>query len=287
MQEDTQVQTTPPLPGPTLVAQINAALATVGSDFYGASDPAAQAWPGSVWASTSDGLIKRRNGANTTWMPEGVLNRQHIPVFGPTDVPTQNIGPIYITGAGLATWNPSSSEYESEQQIDDAVQWLGTPIGGYITPLAPPPTDDIRFRYVLCTAGQTGVGGYNEGILTGESVSGSAPLLEATATVALAGSPFDGQAIHLINTEGRFVAPGVAEAHENDKMQVIVGATGWRYVSQGSSPKVTRPGVVRQAATNQAATDIEEEIFDSSLVARTGTHTQPRAHRLPHYRRIL
>lgn len=67
-----------------------------------------------------------------------------------------------------------------------------------------PPTDK-SYRFVELTAGKTGAGQYNEGCLTSESTSGSAPLVNSTAVVSLSGSPLLGQTIRLINTERRFM----------------------------------------------------------------------------------
>ena len=178
----------------------------------------------------------------------------------------------------------------------ESLQWLGTPIGGYITPLTPPPTDDPRFRYVLCTAGETGPGGYNDGVLTSESVMGTAPLVEATAVVDLDGSPFDGLTIHLINTEGRFVGAGAAEAFEDDSLQNITGRLriGTQAGLINDSPGAVAEGafargtkVTAGGSSGSSTLESFEVLFDASLVARTSDHTQPRAHRLPHYRRIL
>lgn len=173
------------------------------------------------------------------------------------------------------------------------LQWLGTPIGGYITPLTPPPTDDPRFRYVLCAAGEDGVGGYNEGILTDETITGSAPLITATATVSLSGSPLNGLTIHHINTEGRFVGAGEAEAFEDDSLQNITATlqvAGTRGLLDatavlGGAFKVG-PQSTGQVLMGPSPSGYDLG-FDASLVARTSDHTQPRAHRLPHYRRIL
>lgn len=73
-----------------------------------------------------------------------------------------------------------------------------------------PPTDNPLFRYVKLTAGLTGTGDYNEGCLTSESVTGSAPLVIATAVVSLAGSPMLGQTIDLLNTEERVLRAGTS-----------------------------------------------------------------------------
>ncbi len=169
--------------------------------------------------------------------------------------------------------------------LSSDLQWLGTPVGGYITPLTPPPKDDPRFRYVLCTAGETGSGKYNNGILTGETVTGTAPLVNAVATVSLAGSPFNGMSIHLINTEGRFVGAGASEAFEDDALQNIPGAlTG--VSATGASGAFTALGAGAASIVNEANSRMNIT-FDPSRVARTSDHTQPRTHRLPHYRRIL
>ncbi|KQV28088.1 hypothetical protein ASC97_06995 [Rhizobium sp. Root1203] len=77
-----------------------------------------------------------------------------------------------------------------------------------------------RGKYILLTAGLTGVGGYNNGLLTSESVTGSAPLVVATATVSLAGSALNGVVVRLLNTEGRIMRPGtVAGTLQDDAVQ--------------------------------------------------------------------
>ena len=178
--------------------------------------------------------------------------------------------------------------------INTKAGWLGIPVGGYITSAVPPPKDDPSFRYILCTAGQDGAGQYNEGILTGETVTGSAPLVNAIATVSLAGSPFNGQTIHLINTEGRFVGAGEAEAFEDDALQNITGSfsDGIDWVNASSMPTpigaFTRSTGSSSSSRNGTSNGAFQRIgLDASLVARTSDHTQPRAHRLPHYMRIL
>lgn len=176
-----------------------------------------------------------------------------------------------------------------------AVPWLGTPIGGYITSYDAPPTNDARFRFILCSAGNTGTGQYNEGVLTNETVTGTAPLVNAIATVNLAGSPLNGLSLHLVNTEGRFVGAGAAPAFEDDSIQNFVGeftfstaAGGYGVV--GLSGIVTGPfkrGATTQNTLSGQTGSGNTLAFDPSLVARTSDHTQPRAHRLVHYRRIL
>lgn len=107
------------------------------------------------------------------------------------------------------------------------LKWLSRAIGEiyFVTGTAAngydhPPKDSDLFRFALLTAGEDGSGEYNEGILTSESVTGSAPLVVATAVVSLSGSPLNGRTINLINTEKRVLrastSPGTVE---NDQMQ--------------------------------------------------------------------
>lgn len=95
--------------------------------------------------------------------------------------------------------------------LDDP--WYSVPLGmilGLDMGLAAftPPPRDKTYRYLLLSAGATGSGQYNEGIVTGEAVSGAWPVVNATGVVNLAGSPFNGLTIRMINTERRFIRPG-------------------------------------------------------------------------------
>lgn len=67
-----------------------------------------------------------------------------------------------------------------------------------------PPTNNAGFRYIKLTASDS----YNTGVLTSESVTGSAPTITATAVISLAGSPLNGRTVQLLNTERRFLRAG-------------------------------------------------------------------------------
>lgn len=105
-------------------------------------------------------------------------------------------------------------------QPEDADPWAMQPIGSLIaansgvTGFSAPPKDKA-YRYILLTAGQTGSGAYNNGILTSETVSGSAPNVSATAVISLSGSPLNGSTVRLLNTERRFIRPGSPGTLEN------------------------------------------------------------------------
>lgn len=124
---------------------------------------------------------------------------------------------VCLDGTKWECWlYPKAAERKAEYDA----RWLGTPVGWilqgeYLSGAAVPPTDDPRFRYVCLTAGLTGPGQYNEGVLTDESVSGSSPNVVATAKISLAGSPFDGYTINLINSEERYLRPGVKGRLQN------------------------------------------------------------------------
>ncbi|CAE32208.1 hypothetical protein [Bordetella bronchiseptica] len=104
-QESIAVSTTPPLPGLAMVQQVNAALATIATDFAGPDDPGALAGPFMTWADTGNNLLKRRNAAGSAWVQEGVLLRAHAPIIPGGSLPTTDIGPIIVPGVGLMEWS--------------------------------------------------------------------------------------------------------------------------------------------------------------------------------------
>ncbi|BBT38853.1 hypothetical protein [Pseudomonas putida] len=112
------------------------------------------------------------------------------------------------------TWRSISSAPDDLGELW-AYQPIGVPIPlfTHLTGVVEPPKDK-SYRYVKLTAADD----YNTGILTSESVSGSAPLVLATAVINLSGSPINGRTISLINTERRFIRAGSAGALEFDQM---------------------------------------------------------------------
>jgi hypothetical protein len=98
--------------------------------------------------------------------------------------------------------------------------WLMQPIGvpipvfDHLAGVSIPSTT-AAYRYIKLTASDS----YNSGVLTSESVTGSAPLVLASATINLAGSPINGLSVSLINTERRSLRPGSSGTLENDQAQ--------------------------------------------------------------------
>ncbi|MBX6333968.1 hypothetical protein IRY61_01345 [Candidatus Saccharibacteria bacterium] len=78
------------------------------------------------------------------------------------------------------------------------------PVWTHIGAPAPTPAEN----FIRLVAGQSGPGGYNEGKLHSESVSGTSPNVTATAVINALGSPMHGQTVHLIETEERFIRAG-------------------------------------------------------------------------------
>ncbi|ENL7978784.1 hypothetical protein AB8I70_001877 [Vibrio cholerae] len=88
---------------------------------------------------------------------------------------------------------------------DTGYQFSSIPIGMEVAFDTPPPTNDPRFRFVKLTYNDA----YNTGLLTSQTLSGSAPELVSTAVISAAQSPINGQTIDMINTMGTFIRPGV------------------------------------------------------------------------------
>lgn len=101
------------------------------------------------------------------------------------------------------------------------LHWLAQPIGvpiaieSHLAGIELPPTDNAAFRYIKLSAGDA----YNTGCLTGESVTGSAPSIVATAVISLAGSPINGTTIYLENTMRTFTRAGQSGTLQEDAMQ--------------------------------------------------------------------
>lgn len=151
-------------------------------------------------------------------------------------------------------------------------------------------------KFVKLTAGLTGPGQYNEGLLTSESVTGSAPLVVATAVIN-AGA-MTGATIHLINSELSFIRAGTSpSALTQDAMQNL---TGYFAVSTGSgtwglsSGAMAASGVfgsetspyAQMVATGNSQSDIRRPNIDASRQARTATENRPKNVQATYYMRI-
>lgn len=189
-------------------------------------------------------------------------------------------------------YSPELVSHAIAAKIEDtwAMQPIGVPVPllDNLVGVAAPPTNK-DYRYIKLTASDA----YNTGVLTGQSVSGTAPLVVATAVINLAGSPLNGRAVNLINTERRFLRAGNAGSVENDQMQKIVGAFGDLWTNSGNR---VGTGAVRASGSpaanntpssgggNNTRFDFDS---DNSPGARTGDETRPKNVGVTYYMRIL
>jgi len=142
-----------------------------------------------------------------------------------------------------------------------------------------PPNTGSGAIYIRLTAGQSGPGGFNQGLLINETVSGSAPLVQATAVIAV--GPLAGKTVHLINTEEAFIrATTVSGTLQYDQIQRITGSapTGSdRLGSYGQSSGAMRHyHNSSQSGTTGGGERMSYIDFDSSRVVRSGTETRPK-----------
>ena len=163
------------------------------------------------------------------------------------------------------------------------------PIDTHTTGVPVPPTDNPNYRYIKLTASDS----YNTGVLTSESVSGSAPLVQATAVINDAGSPLNGQTVRLINTERRFLRPGSSGTVEADALQNITGSLT-RALEMNTNPSTASGAITRSAVTvpiisragTGAQTDGYTWSFDASQVARTANETRVKSLGADYFMRI-
>lgn len=167
-----------------------------------------------------------------------------------------------------------------------ALQPIGVPIPiqTHLAGVVAPPTDNPNYRYIKLTASDS----YNTGVLTSESVSGSAPLVQATAVINLSGSPINGQTVRLINTERRFLRPGSSGTVEADAMQNITAGLGGVAPYAGTvsgAGQVTGSNLTALAGGSTAA--IQAVNFDASRVARTANENRVKSLGVDYLMRIL
>nr|WP_288356739.1 hypothetical protein [uncultured Pseudomonas sp.] len=200
------------------------------------------------------------------------------PAAGANAVTVQS---FYTDDGGATVWQAGAGGQGSTDY------WASLPIGLEIpidtsTPgVAIPPTDNPNYRYIKLTASDS----YNTGVLISESVSGSAPLVQATAVISDPGSPMNGQTVRLINTERRFIRPGSNGTVEADALQNITGnfragrsgAAGGAFASGGGV------GTTSNASANGGEVDFT---FDASRVVRTSNETRVKSVGRDYFRRI-
>lgn len=152
-----------------------------------------------------------------------------------------------------------------------------------------PPSTTTGPVFIELTAGLTGVGNFNNGKLTSESVTGSAPLVLATATINLASSPMNGQVIDLLNTEGRILRPSTSAGTKQDDQSQghghnFVVSNGQRGVgSPSGTVDITSGGGSPATLTDRVTTAISD---GTNGTPRVGTENRMKNVGVKAYMRI-
>ncbi|MDX1819304.1 MAG: hypothetical protein R3197_00280 [Paracoccaceae bacterium] len=144
----------------------------------------------------------------------------------------------------------------------------------------PVPSNAGTAKFIKLTAGLTGAGQYNEGLLTSESVSGSAPAITATAVIV--GGPMDGQAVPLVNTEQAFIRPTTTSG----VLQTSQNLSHRHDMPQGRDGTLTNPGAfVKAGYSNDSGAATAPT--GTALGLNGGDEARPRNRSATFYMRIL
>ena len=207
---------------------------------------------------------------------------------GPKDV-TKNNGDDLVAGDWTAgsiqrvTYNAFSDRFDlltfSTVEIDANIALFSTTILpiGFPFPVwthiagCPEPSNSGTARFIKLTADEGGVGEYNEGLLTSESVSGTSPDIDATAVIDYASSPMDGQTVKLINTTRQFTRPGESGVEQDDQ----VGSHSHTYLQNSGIALSTAGG---------GSYPVQQSSTDTGLFG--GDETRPRTIGATYYMRI-
>lgn len=206
------------------------------------------------WTSGNDG--------SGSGLDADLLDGQHASVFV--------TGPASSIDGEIALFNGTSGKALKNSGLtpggyDFLPIGMPIPIWDHLS-IAIPPNTGSGAIYIRLTAGQSGPGGYNQGLLRDETVSGSAPLVTATAVINLSDSPIYNQTVHLINTEEAFIrARTTSGVLQMDQMQRITGklknirsrafvGEGMVSIESGSSGE----------GTGDTATSPKNIVFDSA-----------------------
>lgn len=130
-------------------------------------------------------------------------------------IPQKTASIVTLNGTDVIPVTPASVLKWQSRGIGE-IYYVDTSIVGVDIP----PSSTTDTVWIQLTSGLTGVGGFNNGKLTSESVAGSPPLVVATAVVNFAASPINGKTVHLLNTESRITRPSAtAGALQDDALQ--------------------------------------------------------------------
>lgn len=187
------------------------------------------------------------------------------------------LGELAINVAdGRLYFKKSSGDIVAVANLADvwALQPIGVPfaIWSHLAGVDIPPNDNPNYRYIKLTASDS----YNDGVLISESISGSAPLVQATAVINDAASPMNGQMVRLMNTERRFLRAGQSGVVEADAMEAHTHSYS-QPTTNGFGPpdnSYSRPNGINSGASTGGAS------------GRTANETRPKNLGADYYTRI-
>jgi hypothetical protein len=138
-----------------------------------------------------------------------------------------------------------------------------------------PPISASDVTYIQLTSGLTGVGLFNAGKLTGETTTGTAPLVSSSAVISVTGSPLNGKTVRLINTESRILRPSLtAGSLQDDAIQNITGTLRLNKTSTSiANGPFDAADFAGNAETGGVATGTNIT-FDASRSVRTANETR-------------
>jgi len=236
---------------PDFRADLNDALEALATLSSGIGPPS-NTYPNMLWYDTINSTLKIRTEADDGWIELFALN-QSVGTAAPIGLGT--------IGQPFPVW--------------DHLTGAGTP------------NNSGSSKFVRLTAGQSGAGGFNESLLINESVSGSAPLVEATAEIAT--GPMSGATVPLLNTEGSFARPGTSSG---TLQQFAVPRVQGSYTDI-QSVSVTVSGAISQTFQSISGRDsgtagsIRTLNFDNALVTNTANEARPKNRQATYYMRIV
>lgn len=207
------------------------------------------------------------------------------------------------SGASQVTFEPSASVPATN--VQDAIDILG---GGVASiPLGVPfavwdhifaaPSNAGTAKFIKLTAGLTGVGQYNNGLLGSESVSGTAPNVLATAEILV--GPATGETIYLVNSMEAFMRPrttsgtlqaGEVQGHTHTGTTDSAGAHNHDLVRQSGFGSGPTSRLVRENVANgsdEPTTSAPPHAHGFTTDSTGGDETRPRNVSQSMYLRIV
>jgi hypothetical protein len=188
--------------------------------------------------------------------------------------------------------------YTKAQQDALLANFAGIPIGvpfgvwDHLTGVVAPSNTGVH-RFVKLTAGEDGVGEFNENLVSNEVITGAGDLVVVTADISV--GVLTGQTVSLLNSENRYLKSGASSGTvANDQMQQITGnltrnqASGDEITSQSGALNHVSASSVVGYASGAAQPRVSQITFDSSASpnARTGTRTDTKHSQITQYMRI-